>query len=64
MKTILSFCTDKVFARGWLPMASLSPHQVAAKNDNNETGSLSTRAAWTAGLHQRAVHGSPVRGRS
>jgi len=60
MKTILSCCTDKAFARGWLPMASLSPHQVVAKNDNNETASLSTRVVRTTGLHQRAADGFPV----
>lgn len=55
MKTVLSCCTDKAFVNGWLPMAPLSRHQIAAGNDNNEAGPVSTRAVGTAGLHQRTA---------
>ncbi len=60
METVLSDRTDKGFAKGWLPMAFSRPQQVAAKNDTTETGSVSTRAVWTAGLQQRTAGAAPV----
>jgi hypothetical protein len=60
MKTVLSYRTNKGFAQGWLPVASSRPQQVAAENDNTETGSVSASAVWTAGLRQWTADGALV----
>ncbi len=45
MKTVLSCCTAKVFARALLPMAAMSPLPQAAAENDNKAGSV-PRSAW------------------
>ncbi len=58
MKTVLSCCTAKVFARALLPMTSMSaPPQAAAENDN-KVGSV-PKIAWSK--TQDCTRRSPTR---
>ncbi len=45
MKTVLSCCTAKVFARALLPMAAMSPPPQAAAENDNKVGSV-PRTTW------------------
>jgi hypothetical protein len=36
MKSVLSYCTARVFSRGLLPMVAMSPPKAVAENDNDK----------------------------